>query len=138
MENNFTPSQKAAIAAPGSAAVVAGAGSGKTLVLIERFRHLLANDVPLNRILAFTFTEKAAGEINQRLLKAGIIRDDEEVQAGVGTIHSFFTSLLRRHGPLLGLDPDFKILGDASQVLDLETRLRSFLLSKIKENNSVL
>ena len=138
METDFTKVQQAAIGAEGSAAVIAGAGSGKTLVLIEHFRHLIEKGVPLHRILAFTFTEKAAGEIRQRLLQEKVIRDEEIVSTTIGTLHSFLTRLLRRHGPLLNLDPDFTILGEAGQALALETRLKTFLLAKIRENNPVI
>src|SRR5262245_22033484 len=69
-----TPAQHAAITAPGSAAVSAGAGCGKTMVLAERFVHLLrpAADgaAPVSevaQILAVTFTEKAAGEMKRRI-----------------------------------------------------------------------
>ena len=137
-KNNFTADQRAAITAKGHAAVIAGAGSGKTLVLIERFRHLLSSGVPVHRIAAFTFTEKGAGEIRERLSSGGIIRDEEIATAAIGTIHSFFTRLLRRHGPLLGLDPDFRILGEAGQELALNAKLNDFLLARLAGNNPVI
>ncbi|MDO8520042.1 MAG: ATP-dependent DNA helicase [Deltaproteobacteria bacterium] len=138
MESNFTPAQTGAIQADGSAAVIAGAGSGKTRVLIERIRHLLEKGVPLHRIAAFTFTEKAAGEIRERLVGSGVIRDEEEAEAAIGTLHSFFARLLRRLGPRLGLDPGFKILGESSQVLSLEERLDKYLNENFREKNPVL
>jgi len=79
--------------------VFAGAGSGKTRVITFRVAHLIsAHDVAPWRILAVTFTNKAAGEMRQRLL--GLL-GDQGAAAQVGTFHATCARLLRRHAALL-------------------------------------
>jgi ATP-dependent helicase/nuclease subunit A len=97
--------------------VVAGPGSGKTRVLIERFAWLVEDqDVDPGRILAVTFTEKAATEIKQRLMDRFAGRPDlrEGIErAWVSTIHGFCARLLREHAIAAGLAPDFSVLDQA-------------------------
>ena len=96
----------------------AAAGSGKTTVLVERFvRAVRVDGLAPSRILAITFTERAAGELRERvrarLLELGArdaARDTET--AFVGTFHGFCARILRAHAPLAGLDPDFAILDE--------------------------
>ncbi|MGQ0639866.1 MAG: UvrD-helicase domain-containing protein [Gemmatimonadaceae bacterium] len=108
-------SQRAAIEAPpGPALVLAGPGSGKTFCLIERIRYLIeACDVEPGRICAFTFTNKAADEIAQRLDKLLGARGE-----GVrrGTIHAFCAELLREHGSHVGLERGFGIADEEYQL----------------------
>ena len=115
--------------------VSAGAGSGKTTILIERIAHIL--DTPalwpdespqLERIAAITFTDKAAAEMKARLrrkFRERPARDDPEAMrfwremerqvetARITTIHSFCASLLREHALHIGMDPDWGVLTDA-------------------------
>ena len=97
--------------------VVAGPGSGKTSVLIERFCWLVRDlNIEPNRILAITFTEKAATEIKQRLVSAFI--DDygtrERIErAYVSTIHAFCTRLLKENAIAAGIDPLFEVADEA-------------------------
>lgn len=80
--------------------VVAGPGSGKTRVLTERIRHLLT-DVPGHfRILALTFTNKAADEMKERLADLGDSRD----RAFIGTLHGFCLEVLTERGKLVGVE----------------------------------
>jgi ATP-dependent exoDNAse (exonuclease V) beta subunit len=103
----------------GSLLLSAGAGSGKTSVLVERFvRSVLEDDTSPGRILAITFTERSAGELAERIrsrfLELGrreLARDTEA--AFIGTFHGFCARLLRAHPLLAGLDPDFAILDEA-------------------------
>jgi ATP-dependent helicase/nuclease subunit A len=94
--------------------VVAGPGSGKTRVLTERFAWLVENQgVDPSRILAVTFTEKAANEIKQRLVtrfgrRSGVGEGIE--RAWVSTIHGFCARFLREHAIAAGLAPDFTVL----------------------------
>jgi ATP-dependent helicase/nuclease subunit A len=97
--------------------VVAGPGSGKTRVLIERFAWLVEEcGVPATRILAITFTEKAATEIKERLIARFEARPELRAQmehAWVSTIHGFCARLLRENAIAAGLAPDFSVLDQA-------------------------
>jgi DNA helicase-2/ATP-dependent DNA helicase PcrA len=98
----------------GPALVLAGAGSGKTRVLTTRFAHLVhEHGVAPERILAVTFTNKAAGEMRERI---GRFLGLEPRGMWVGTFHALGARLLRRHAPLLGWDRAFTIF-DAEQSL---------------------
>lgn len=103
--------------------VNAGAGSGKTSVLVDRFVHAVTKlgDTP-DRILAVTFTERAANEMKERLvaefLRLG--RDDDRralETAYIGTIHAFCARLLRENPIEAGIDPFFKVLSDGESDL---------------------
>jgi ATP-dependent helicase/nuclease subunit A len=114
-----TPSQCNAVRRTGqNVCVVAGPGSGKTRVLIERFAWLVEErNVPPSRILAITFTEKAATEIKQRLIARFSARPDlrESIErAWVSTIDGFCARLLRENAIAAGLAPDFKVLEEAA------------------------
>jgi DNA helicase II / ATP-dependent DNA helicase PcrA len=93
--------------------VFAGAGSGKTRVITYRIARLLAEDgVPPYRILAVTFTNKAAGEMRERLEKlAGSLVSD----LWVGTFHSISARMLRRYAGEVGLSQRFSIYDDSDQ-----------------------
>lgn len=107
-------SQLDAIRAPlGPSLVLAGPGSGKTFCLIERIRFLIENGVEPKRICAFTFTNKAADEIAQRLEKLLGTRAE-----GVrrGTIHAFCAELLREYGSHVGLERGFGIADEEYQL----------------------
>lgn len=80
--------------------VEAGPGSGKTRVLTERIRYLLTNVPGHFRILALTFTNKAADEMKDRLLDLG----DERERALIGTLHSFCLDILSERGKLVGVE----------------------------------
>lgn len=115
----FTPhsasaSQRAAIEADvGPVLVLAGPGAGKTFCLIERIRFLIEKrDIPADRICAFTFTNKAAGEISTRLEKfLGSKANDIKR----GTLHSFCAELLREFSEQAGLKPGFGIADEEYQ-----------------------
>lgn len=127
---NLTPEQRAAIEHDGRLVVTAGAGSGKTRVLVERYLRLLDDSGapdPFAAILAVTFTEKAAREMRDRVRLALEQRARAETPAGrarraglaaavegarIGTIHGFCATLLRAHPVETGLDPRFAILDE--------------------------
>ncbi|MHB8234510.1 MAG: UvrD-helicase domain-containing protein [Solirubrobacteraceae bacterium] len=98
--------------------VSAAAGSGKTSVLVERFVAAVRDDgLAPARILAITFTERAAGELRERvrdrLLELGDRQAARDTEAAfVGTFHGFCARLLRAHPFAAGLDPDFAILDE--------------------------
>ena len=93
--------------------VVAGPGSGKTTVLVEYFRRLVAEGVDPLRILAITFTEKAAGNMRKKLAQE--FKDVSEIRgtlerAWVSTVHGFCARLLRENAVSAGVDPEFRIV----------------------------
>ncbi len=143
-DGRFTSEQREAIEAPSPAVVTAGAGSGKTRVLVERFLEEARRCGSVRRVVAITFTRKAAaemrGRIRERLLD---YLDDggkdapkwralwEELPfARIGTIDQFCASLLREHALQIGIDPDFSI-ADESESKDRESRLLDELLSDL-------
>jgi DNA helicase-2/ATP-dependent DNA helicase PcrA len=96
----------------GAILVLAGAGSGKTRVLTRRIEHLVREaGVPPDAILAFTFTNKAAGELKSRL--AGLF--DAERAPWVGTFHAVCLRILRREGARSGLAAGFTVLDREDQ-----------------------
>ena len=117
----FTAEQRAAIEdRSGSALLAANAGSGKTAVMVERFvEAVLLDEVPVASILALTFTEKAAGELRERVRKRLHDLGEEEharsVDASwIGTIHGFCARVLRARPLAAGLDPRFVVLEEAA------------------------
>jgi ATP-dependent helicase/nuclease subunit A len=119
--SGFSEEQQAAIRERnGALALAANAGSGKTSVLVERFAQAVIEDgVAPSRILAITFTDRAAGElrtrVRQRLIAAGR-RDaaSEAATAFISTFHAFAARVLRAHPLLTGLAPDFTVLDDGT------------------------
>ena len=110
----------------GALLVVAGPGSGKTRVLTERIRSLLTNVPGHFRVLALTFTNKAADEMRERLADLG----DERQRAYLGTLHSFCLDLLAERGKLVGVDGIPNIFE--------QTKDRKDILLKAVEADSVL
>lgn len=114
-------SQKAAVERENQdVCVVAGPGSGKTRVLVERFAHLVKRGVDPERILAITFTEKAATELKQRLAARFESKPEKRRQierAQISTIHGFCHAILREHALAAGLDPRFELLDDLEAAL---------------------
>ena len=99
--------------------VLAGAGSGKTRVLTTRIAHLIQErGVPPDRILAVTFTNKAAGELRDRISS---LLGEAPRGMWTGTFHALGARILRRHAPLLGWSNTFTIF-DAEQSLRLIKR----------------
>ena len=139
---NLTTTQlRAAQSTDRSVAVIAGAGSGKTHVVIERCRILLDEGNGLDRLLVLTFTEKAAAELTARLkplLKPQLLA--KLLGAWIGTFHACCTRILRAHAPLAGIDPSFHILDEhAGRLLAREATERSLLqLLKTNDPSAVL
>lgn len=95
----LSPNQKKIVeSADGPMLVVAAAGSGKTRILTERVRYLLEEKKTPSRILALTFTNKAAGEMRERLENISGLAD----RAYIGTIHSFCQTIIQAYGNVLG------------------------------------
>ncbi|MFF8866696.1 UvrD-helicase domain-containing protein [Streptomyces sp. NPDC015139] len=123
----FTPEQTACIVAPPAPQViVAGAGSGKTTVMAARVVWLVGTgQVAPEQVLGLTFTNKAAGELGERvrkaLIKAGVTDpdvidpDNPPGEAVISTYHAFAGRLLTDHGLRLGLEPTSRLLADATR-----------------------
>ena len=112
---NLNPPQLDAVTSTeGPLLVLAGAGTGKTRVLITRVCHLMVTRKAFaNQILAVTFTNKAAAEMRSRI--AAIVGDSVEAM-WLGTFHSLAARILRRHAEHVGLKPNFTILDQDDQI----------------------
>ncbi|MFE7623550.1 UvrD-helicase domain-containing protein [Streptomyces sp. NPDC057509] len=123
----FTPEQTACITAPPAPQViVAGAGSGKTTVMAARVVWLVGTgQVAPEQVLGLTFTNKAAGELAERVRKAlvaagvtdpdAIDPDNPPGEPGISTYHAFAGRLLTEHGLRIGLEPTTRLLADATR-----------------------
>lgn len=101
--------RKAVSKTDGPVLVLAGAGSGKTRVITYRIAYLIQMGIPENNILALTFTNKAAGEMKERV--QNLVGSDSRVW--VATFHSFCVSILRKHIEKLGYKSRFTIYDDS-------------------------
>ncbi|HEX8090918.1 MAG TPA: UvrD-helicase domain-containing protein, partial [Blastocatellia bacterium] len=139
----WTTSQREAIEVRGRRVIVsAGAGSGKTRVLVERFLRLLEEnaDWRVSDVAAVTFTEKAAREmvsrirreIRSRIERSGSAEDRERWRkhrnaldsARIGTIHSLCAAILRSHPAEAGLDPAFEVMEEVEATALLEQAIQ--------------
>ena len=113
----LNPNQQQAVTADNeNLLILAGAGSGKTSVLTQRIAYLVREkNVFPSKILAVTFTNKAAKEMRKRVES---LLETSTSGMWIGTFHGIAHRLLRRHAEVLGLDPDFKIL-DADDQLQI-------------------
>src|SRR5919107_1954848 len=116
-----TPEQRAAIADRGrSSLLAAGAGSGKTAVMVERFAEAVRHDgVAVGAVLTLTFTEKAAAELRERIrprfIPLGEPGHPRAVDAAwIGTIHGFCARVLRTQPLAAALDPRFSVLDEGA------------------------
>jgi len=110
--------QRAAVEATGEVFVSAGAGTGKTTVLVERFvRAVCEQGLDVESVLVITYTRKAAGELRARIRAALHARGRHDLArrldgAWISTIHGFCSRLLRAHPFSVGIDPRFRELDD--------------------------
>ncbi len=121
--SRLNPPQRAAVLhGDGPLVVFAGAGSGKTRVITYRIAHLVGErGVPAERILAVTFTNKAAGEMRARI---ATILAGASSSPWIGTFHSICARLLRWNAAELGIHPQFVIYDDTDQKAMLTRVLR--------------
>ncbi len=125
--------------------VTAGAGSGKTTVLVNRFLHILLQRprMEIQNVLAITYTDKAAAEMKERIFQEINQRFSEDPivsarlfellqqlnQAQISTIHGFCANILRQYSVEVGINPDFEILDDVQKEDFLQKSFREFFLS---------
>lgn len=124
---DLNPQQKEAVlTVNGPLLVLAGAGTGKTRVLISRIVYILSQGLAApNEILAVTFTNKAAFEMKQRVAAyVGTIPSD----MWMGTFHSMAMRILRQYGHLIDIDPHFSILDDDDQLRLVNSIIKVFEL----------
>lgn len=117
--------------------IVAGAGTGKTKIISKRFTKLsleLENEgvnSPYERILVITFTDKAAGEMKERILNE--LNENFENFSGnnfwISTFHSFCSRILKKHSIEAGLSPSFKLADEKTQ-----QRIFDYIIKSIKYN----
>jgi len=110
--DNLSEIQKAAVVhKDGPAMVIAGPGSGKTRVIANRVSYLISkHQIFPERILAVTFTNKAAGEMRERCIAL-----TNKSDVNISTFHSLCVSLLRQYGSRINIDPNFSIYDDSDQ-----------------------
>jgi ATP-dependent exoDNAse (exonuclease V) beta subunit len=140
--------QVEAVEADGSVFVSAGAGTGKTSVLVERYvRAVCERGVDVESILVITYTRKAAGELRTRIRAALRDRGRPDLAreldgAWISTIHGFCSRLLRAHPFAAGLDPRFRELEDAGAAVlrgeAFDQALREFCASGDPERMRLL
>ncbi len=137
--SDYTKEQQRAInSIEKNTAVLAGAGSGKTSVLVERFIRLVASGIDPQRILAVTFTNKAAGEMSARIReRMGVLAQGEGeksafwaekkkllANASIGTIHTLCASILRSSPVEAQVEPGFAIAEEAFARILLEDAVK--------------
>ncbi len=121
--DSLNPEQREAVeATEGPVLVLAGAGTGKTRVITTRIAHLLSNGVAPQSILAVTFTNKAAKEMQQRVAK--MVGDLAASELTICTFHSFCVRLLRRHASKVGQSEKFTICDSGDQQVTVRNALR--------------
>lgn len=125
----LNPQQRAAVVYhDGPSLVIAGAGSGKTRVLTYKIVDLLAHGYEPYRIMALTFTNKAAREMKERVAQA--VGEKTASRLWMGTFHSIFLRLLRSHADLLGYRHDFTIYDSADSRALIKTIIKDLGLDE--------
>lgn len=125
MSKNFNKEQRTAVEhKEGPLLIVAGAGTGKTTVLIGRLEYLITNNLATaDEILLLTFTEKAAGEMEDRALT---VLPYGYVDLWINTFHGFCERILRDHALDIGLNPDFRLLNETDAWILVKKNLEMF------------
>lgn len=118
--------RKAVQCVEGPVLIVAGAGSGKTRVLTNRIAYILAGGVPASRVMALTFTKKAATEMKERI--ALLTGAQTARHLVMGTFHSVFVRFLREFSDKLGYPGDFTIYDTSDQLSAMKACIKELQL----------
>ena len=119
--------KKAVTHGDGPLLIVAGAGTGKTTVITKRLAYLIENGfIRTDEILALTFTDKAAGEMEERIDK---LLPYGYLDLWISTFHSFCQRILKEYGMEIGLSPDFKLLDETGGWILIRKHFDKFNLS---------
>ncbi len=120
---DLNPEQRNAVEClEGPVLIVAGAGSGKTRVLTSRIAYAISRGVPPERILALTFTKKAANEMKERI--AAMVGPTLARRLWMGTFHSVFVRFLREWADVIGFPKEFTIYDQSDSVSAVKTCVR--------------
>jgi len=127
----LNPEQRAAVTfGEGPLLIVAGVGTGKTTAITRRIAWLISEKKALPaEILALTFTDRAAAEMEERV---DLLVPYGYIEARIGTFHSFCDRVLRENAVLLGLTPDYRILTPAEQAIFLKDHLFDLPLKRFR------
>lgn len=137
MEGLNPPQKEAVETINGPLLVLAGAGTGKTRVLITRLAHILATGSSFpGQILAVTFTNKAALEMKERV--GQIIGEAVENMYWLGTFHAIGVKILRNHGSFVGLESNFTILDSDDQLRLVKQIVRAHDIDEKRWNPRIL
>lgn len=115
--------KKAVEAMEGPVLIVAGAGSGKTRVLTSRVAYMMASGVDPARILALTFTKKAATEMKERI--ALMVGNVAAKRVTMGTFHAIFVRFLREYAEFLGYPKDFTIYDSSDSISAIKSCIKA-------------
>ncbi len=134
---DLTPTQRAAVTHPaGPLLIIAGAGTGKTTVLTRRIAWLIATQrARPEEILALTFTDKAAAEMEERV---DVLLPYGTLAVEISTFHAFGDRLLRAHGVDTGLGPGARVLSKAEQTAFLRAHLFELPLKLFRPSHDPL
>ena len=125
-DNLNSQQEKAVTFGDGPLLIVAGAGTGKTTVITQRLAWLvLEKKIGTDNILALTFTDKAAGEMEERV---DVLMPYGYVDLWISTFHSFCERVLKDNALAIGLPPDFKLLNEIDQILLVRQNFEKFTL----------
>ena len=128
------PQKEAVMNVHGPELVIAGAGSGKTSVLTARIALLMNMGVPPERILALTFTKKAAEEMKSRITD---LQGDSARRLRMGTFHSVFISFLRPYAHYLGFKQNFTILDEDDSLSCLKRCIKGIVFADKPEEDQL-
>lgn len=147
---NYNKAQEQAIYTNNPITIVsAGAGTGKTMVLTERYIHLLEEskaENPIERILAITFTIKATKEMKERITNRLLDSQDPRLEslalqineANIQTIDAFCSDLVREYAIDLGIDPKFEIIGEVEGSRLLKQTVHTVLLESLDNHREYI